>query len=228
MSETIAKPNRIIAGLMRLLLPVILILSSVWIILNTTRLWVAVEYRMPGFPADPYGFALEQRLYWSKVDIDYLLNDAEIEYFDAYQLEDGRPMHNERELSHMEDVKSLIKVTWRVLGVGWLLLIVGAVVLQQREGWGKVVEVFAEGARATMWLMIILAVSLVAAFGVLFVGFHRIFFQGDTWLFAYSDTFIRLYPERFWRDTFALVAVVTLFQAGLLYWLPKRILKSQV
>jgi integral membrane protein (TIGR01906 family) len=181
---------------------------------------------MPGFPPDPYGFSLEDRQYWSNVDIDFLMNGTGIEYFDDFQLEPGIPMHNARELRHMEDVKNLIQVTWRVLGLGWLVLILGGVLLQQRNGWQKVVDVMAEGARATVWLMIILAVALIAAFGVLFVGFHRIFFEGDTWLFAYSDTFIRLYPERFWRDTFVLVTFVTLLLSAFFVWVPKRIFKS--
>ena len=226
MSENEHNFDRVIAGIIRFLLPIALILSSVWIILQTTRVWVELEYKMPGFPADSYGFTLEDRLYWSQVDIDYLLNDAGIEYFDAYQLDDGSPMHNARELRHMEDVKFLIQLTWRYLGAGWVLLLLGGGVLQRRQGWTKVVDVFSAGARATLWLMIILAIGLVAAFGVLFVGFHRIFFEGDTWLFAYSDTFIRLYPERFWRDTFALVAIVTLILSALFLWVPKRIFKA--
>ncbi|TFH34101.1 MAG: TIGR01906 family membrane protein [Anaerolineales bacterium] len=217
--------EKIIAGVIRFLLPVLLILTSVWIVLQTAKTWVNIEYRMPGFPADSYGFTLEDRLYWSSVDINYILSDVEIAYFDAFQLENGMPMHNGRELSHMEDVKNLIQLTWRVLGIGWLLMIVGVVVLQQRAGWSGVVEVLASGARATLWLMVILVVGIIAAFGVLFVGFHRILFTGDTWLFAYSDTFIRLYPERFWRDTFILVALVTLILSALFLWVPKRIFK---
>lgn len=226
MSENDNYFDRFVISMIRILLPIALILSSVWIILQTTKVWVELEYRMPGFPQDPYGFTLADRLYWSKVDIDYLLNDTGIEYFDAFQLDDGSAMHNERELRHMEDVKILIQLMWRYLGLGWILLVLCGGVLQRRQGWPKVGEVISTGARATLWLMIFLAVGLVAAFGVLFVGFHRIFFEGDTWLFAYSDTFIRLYPERFWRDTFALVAVVTLLVSGLFLWVPKWILKS--
>jgi integral membrane protein (TIGR01906 family) len=125
----------------------------------------------------------------------------------------------------MEDVKALIQVTWSVLGLGWVALIMAGGVLGYRVGWRRVMEVTAASARGTIWLMIFLALGLVVAFGVLFVGFHRVFFEGDTWLFAYSDTFIRLYPERFWRDTFALVAIVTLLLSGLLRWLPRKLFK---
>ncbi len=202
--------DRALSGVIRFLLPILLILSSVWITLQSARIWVQIEYRMPGFPDDTYGFTLEDRLYWAGIDIDYLINDEGIDYFDAYRLPSGEPMHNERELRHMMDVKLLIGQTWIALGTGWILLLVVSIILSQRLGWGNVFNTIEVSAKGTIWLMLLLAVGLVIAFGVLFVGFHRIFFEGDTWLFSYSDTFIRLYPERFWRDTFALVAIITL------------------
>ncbi len=40
--------------------------------------------------------------------------------------------------------------------------------------------------------------------------FHGLFFNGNTWLFAYSDTLIRLFPIRFWEDTFLTSAFIVL------------------
>jgi integral membrane protein (TIGR01906 family) len=227
MQENSGVLDKFLSGFIRFLLPILLILSSVWIILQTANLWIPLEYRMPGFPNDSYGFTREDRVYWSRVDIAYLQNDEGIEYFDAYRLENGDPMHNDRELRHMEDVKNLIGITWRILGLGWVILILVGAIVRSRVGWEPVVEMITASARGTIWLMILLALGLVIAFGVLFVGFHRLFFEGDTWLFAYSDTFIRLYPERFWRDTFALVAIVTLLLSLILRWLPRRIYKPR-
>jgi integral membrane protein (TIGR01906 family) len=227
MQENSGVLDNFLSGFIRFLLPILLILSSVWIILQTANLWIPLEYRMPGFPNDSYGFTREDRVYWSRVDIAYLQNDEGIEYFDAYRLENGDPMHNARELRHMEDVKNLIGITWRILGLGWVILILVGAIVRSRVGWEPVVEMITASARGTIWLMILLALGLVIAFGVLFVGFHRLFFEGDTWLFAYSDTFIRLYPERFWRDTFALVAIVTLLLSLILRWLPRRIYKPR-
>jgi len=64
---------------------------------------------------------------------------------------------------------------------------------------------------------VVFSIGVFFAFGVLFVGFHRIFFEGSTWIFPYSDTFIRLYPERFWRDTFVYVVFMTLVEAILIF-----------
>jgi uncharacterized membrane protein len=50
---------------------------------------------------------------------------------------------------------------------------------------------------------------VLLSFNVLFVAFHNVFFQAGTWMFLFSDTLIRLFPERFWRDTFIAVGVLS-------------------
>ncbi len=46
-----------------ILVPFILIMTLVRLLL--TPLFLQIEYRMPGFPLDPYGFTLQDRLQWS-------------------------------------------------------------------------------------------------------------------------------------------------------------------
>jgi len=208
---------------LQLTIPVLILLSSVWLILLTARVWVPIEYRMPGFPPDRYGFTLEDRVEWSAVDIQYLLGSRPISYFDAYRLDDGSPMHNERELVHMEDVKNLIDLTrWILAGTGLLAAILTAFFARAN---GRRAASFAwrTGARWTAVLMILLGIGLVLGFGVVFVGFHRILFEGSSWIFPLSDTFIRLYPERFWRDTFALVVLVSGLLTALVYLAARRL-----
>jgi integral membrane protein (TIGR01906 family) len=207
-------------------LPIVLILLSVWIILVTAKLWAPLEYRLPGFPEDRYGFTLEDRIYWSSVDIAYLLSDAEIAYFDDFILDDGSPMHNARELKHMEDVKQLLQVVWVVLGVAVGLILVTLILLWRSGAKDIAVRTLQRGAIWTVLLMLGIGLTIGLSFGVLFVAFHRIFFEGNTWIFPYSDTFIRLYPERFWRDSFIYIALITLGETGLVFllsrWLRKR------
>jgi integral membrane protein (TIGR01906 family) len=210
---------------MSILVPIVLVLSSVWILLNTAKWWVQIEYRLPGFPEDNFGFTLEDRLYWSAIDIDYLLSDATLDYFDAFRLADGSPMHNQRELRHMEDVKRLIDAVWYVLGIGWILGLVMEFSLYRFVNAQTALETLRRGARNVLILMGLLILGVIVGFGVLFVGFHRVFFEGDTWLFLYSDTFIRLYPERFWRDTFILLALITTAVGVGVYFLSSLILR---
>ena len=198
-------------------IPIVLVLSSVWIMINTAKWWVKIEYRLPGFPDDRYGFTLDDRLYWSMIDIEYLINDEGIDYFDDHKFEDGSPMHNQRELRHMEDVKRLIHAVWMVLGIGLILTLILELSLGIFIDVGVALEMLKRGAQNTLILVTILILGVIVGFGVLFVGFHRIFFEGNSWIFQYSDTFIRLYPERFWRDTFIYLALITAAVGAIVY-----------
>lgn len=217
--------SRVASRILQILMPIVLVLTSVRLILFTAKAWTKIEYQLPGFPTDRYGFTLEDRLYWSSLDIEYLLSDAGLEYFDDLLLEDGTPMHNQRELRHMEDVKRLIDATWVVWGVGLALIFLLSAALWRAEAFEAALEGLQRGSRWTFIGVVIIAVGVVFAFGFLFVGFHRIFFEGTTWIFPTSDTFIRLYPERFWRDVFALLAVTTLAEAVIIYLVARWLLR---
>jgi len=69
---------RILAGLVSLLVLVALVLTSVRLLLTPS--YVNFEYRTPNFPTDPFGFSRADRLYWSQVALDYLLNQAGISF----------------------------------------------------------------------------------------------------------------------------------------------------
>jgi integral membrane protein (TIGR01906 family) len=192
-------------------LPVLLVLTSVRLLLMPA--YLQLEYRTPGFPADPYGFALADRLKWSAVSLDYLLNDAEIKWLAEQKLSPGVPLYNDRELRHMADVKELVQVALRVW-LGCAVLVVGLVVLLwSRREMALLLRGLQDGARWTLYLMAAIAIGLAASFSFLFIGFHRIFFEGETWLFLYSDSLIRLFPERFWRDAFLWIAGLTAVMA---------------
>ncbi len=66
-------PHRV-AGLwhlVTLLVPMVLVLIALRVLLTPGYLHVA--YRLPGFPADPYGFDLDDRLRWAEKARQYLM-----------------------------------------------------------------------------------------------------------------------------------------------------------
>ena len=205
---------RIGLGLVSFGLPFLLIMTSVRLLIAPW--YPQVEYRMPYFPADPYGFTLADRLEWSRPSIEYLLNDAGLNYLADLRLPDGSPLYNERELSHMLDVKILVQ-RMTAVWVG-LLVFYAAVFLWAWRGrwlprlWGAL----AAGGRWTITLILCILALVAVSFNWLFTMFHRLFFSGDTWLFLYSDTLIRLFPIPFWRDAFILMGVFTIGTAVLL------------
>ena len=202
------------------LIPFFLLMTSIRLLL--TPLFVQMEYRMPGFPPDVYGFSLDDRLHWSRISVEYLLNNAGIEFLANERLPDGSPLYNERELSHMLDVKILVQqmiTAWRILAA----VLAGLCIWAWRGRWLRVfISGLGLGGRLTIGLIGLILLGVAVSFRALFTGFHLLFFEGDTWLFAYTDSLIRLFPMRFWQDAFIFMGVFTLLGAGLLILLEKR------
>ncbi|NOH03335.1 MAG: TIGR01906 family membrane protein [Chloroflexi bacterium] len=198
-----------------LLTPLALIGLALRILL--TPLFYTVEYNMPYFPADEYGFTKEDRLKWAPYAVTYLTNNADISYLGDLNFEDGSPLYNERELKHMEDVKRVVQGALNVWYVSLSILLI-LLILSWKFNF---IPDYLNGLRRGGWWMVGLGVALglIAGAGILlnpdifwnfFVGFHTLFFEGDSWLFLYSDTLIRLFPIRFWQDAFLWAAVIAL------------------
>lgn len=205
----------VLSWLVALLVPLALIGLGLRVLLSP--LFLRFEYNMPYFPPDEYGFTKEDRLKWAPYALDYLVNNEGISYLADLEFDDGTPLYNERELSHMDDVKRVTQGALRVWYVSLALLALLGVWAWFGGWW----QAYRLGLMRGGWLMVGLAVSvgLIVVIGIVlnpnvfwnfFSGFHRIFFEGDSWLFLYSDTLIRLFPLRFWQDAFLLAAVIAL------------------
>jgi integral membrane protein (TIGR01906 family) len=174
-----------------------------------TPLFLVVEYNMPGFPSDPYGFSKEERLKWGSLSIQYLFNNEDPEFLENLRFEDGTSIYNQREVSHMVDVKILLQQTLRLF---YLLLIVYIVIVI----WAKIKNhlhwvwaAASKGGWLTLGLIGVILAAVVISFDALFTAFHKVFFVGDTWLFYFSDTLIRLFPMRLWQDAFIFMGIIT-------------------
>ena len=191
------------AWLVALLVPVVLVLSIVRLLL--TPAFLRFEYSLPNFPPDRYGFSQQDRLYWAQFAVDYLLNSSDISCLGDLRFENGQPLYNQRELSHMVDVKVTVKAALRVW-IAALLLLVALGVGARWSGWW---ETYLIGLRRGSWLTLIALATIILlvflSFNMLFVAFHNVFFRPGTWTFLYTDTLIRLFPERFWYDIFIYV-----------------------
>lgn len=212
--------QRTVAWLITLLVPVILVLGTVRLLL--TPLFIQIEYRLPNFPPDRYGFSQAERLRWAEVARRYLLNDAGIEFLGDLQFEDGSPLYNERELRHMLDVKIVVRRAMLVLYLSLAAVALLAFWFSRTGDWRDFRLALARGGWLTVGLLAALLLGIALSFNVLFVAFHRIFFEGDTWIFRYSDTLIRLFPVRFWQDAFLVAAGVPLLAGWLLARLAGR------
>lgn len=200
-----------------LIVPFFLVMTAICFMLNP--FFLRIEYRRPGFPSDPYGFTFEERLKWSLMSLDYLTNDADISFLGDLNLPDGSLLFNERELSHMVDVKLIVQKlipTWYV--ITFILLVFGFWAWLEKSSqdyWSSL----SRGGWLTIGFIFLIFVVVATSFNTLFTTFHRVFFEGDTWLFRFSDTLIRLFPLCFWQDIFVTIGIFSLFEALLIIFL---------
>ena len=71
--------------------------------------FLQLEYHAPGFPPDTYGFTTQERIHWATLAWNYVVNSSDISYLGNLKFDDGSPLYNQRELSHMHDVKGVIQ-----------------------------------------------------------------------------------------------------------------------
>jgi integral membrane protein (TIGR01906 family) len=205
---------RIISWLITVLTPVVLVLTIARLFF--TPGYLVFEYHTPGFPGDPYGFTLQDRLKYGTLSVNYLNNSAGISFLGDLRFQAGQQappatcefmsdcthLFNDRELEHMLDVKNVYQGTIHVLE-GSALFLVLLLIWAWRGKWMKdYFKGLQRGGLLTLILLGIIVLFVVVAFNYFFVIFHEIFFRAGTWTFLYSDTLIRLFPERFWQDTF--------------------------
>lgn len=216
MTDNKNKLQTMIPVLVAILTPIFIIVFSIRLV--TTPLMAKFQYSLPGFPADPYGFTKEDRLAYSKPSILYLTNNAGIEYLGELTFEDGTPLFNERELSHMLDVKIIFTAMFNV----WygITLALGALLIwcHQTGKWVQFRRALATGGMVTIGVLAVVGVLVAVDFEWFFTEFHHIFFEGSTWLFYSSDTLIRLFPLPFWSNVVILILALTLIGSALLIW----------
>ncbi len=195
--------------LVTIAVPFFLLMTSIRILM-IPYLYLDFEYHTPGFPPDSYGFSLQDRLQWSKISMDYLLNDQGISWLANQKLADGSPLYTDRELSHMLDVKNLIQSMF----VAWWILLAALVAVGLiswfLKGLRRYWRAISSGGWVTIGLIFAILIFVLISFNTLFTDFHHIFFSGDTWLFLFSDTLIRLFPIQFWQDAFLWMGVFTI------------------
>jgi len=114
---------------------------------------------------------------------------------------------NERELTHMEDVKE----GFFYFNLVFLLVLAGSVLLLLLISKREIGRVFLYGGIFSLELGVLLLLS----FGLNFNGandvFHSLFFTGDSWLFEVSDNIVNIYPQGLFFDLFKGIFLMTVW-----------------
>jgi integral membrane protein (TIGR01906 family) len=128
-----------------------------------------------------------------------------------------RPLFNQREIAHMEDVQhifGLVKQVRIVAGAILLILpliglVVGGAAFLPRLG-----TMLTCGGILTVVVLGLAGLLSLVDFSQAFVTFHELAFSNDLWILdPRTDYLIMLYPEGFWLDATLRIAMLSTIEA---------------
>lgn len=204
--------RRLLQLIIVLLVPMLLVLTNVWVMM--TPAFARWEYAKPGFP-DPTLVPLEDRQPIVDTTLEYVKGAGDDGLIADMAFDDGRPVYNEREVRHLRDVRVLVDRLSVVYIVGGVVLLLAAAYLAWTGRARSLASALGAGAGFTIVLIAFIGVVAAFAFQFFFVRFHRVFFEGVTWMFPASDTLIQVFPEKFWYDASLLIVLLTLVEAAI-------------
>ena len=126
-------------------------------------------------------------------------------------LGEERDLFNAREITHMKDVKQLVRGVY-VLALGSALYLAAMTVIGFASQRGRFVPALAKrlawGGGLTLILLVVFGVAALVGFDSVFLKFHQLSFANDLWqLDPRTDYLVRIFPQDFWFDTTMWVAV---------------------
>ena len=207
------------------IMPWFLALTTIFPLLSPP--FLRLQYARPDIPPSNR-FAPQERQAFAEAAAHYLVSGRGIEYLADLRDAQGLPLFNERELTHMVDVK-LVLGKAVALDIVFALLLAGSlgILLGQREARGRTPLYLLLGALVTLALCASTIIAVPLQFRWFFVEFHHLFFLGDSWLFPRSDTLIQLFPEAFWFDALQswillIIVEAIVLGAAMYIWLRRR------
>jgi integral membrane protein (TIGR01906 family) len=134
------------------------------------------------------------------------------EEFALYQEDDQN-----RELTHLADVKKLFQLDYRiqVVSLAYIITYVLLFLLWVKGRWQDLARGVRRGCVFTLAVIVVLGIASVSIdFEQLFFQFHYLAFDNPWWMS--SGYLPRLFPEKFWQDAALLGAGVIAVEALLL------------
>lgn len=129
-------------------------------------------------------------------------------------------LFNQRETEHMRDVKSLMRLIFRIHEVA-LAIVLSSVATRYLWAWERPLRQLAVESLAGLGLGLA-AVAVVGAFALTgfdsaWNRFHELAFSNDLWqLDPATDRLIQMFPEAFWQEMTYLVGIATLVEGAVI------------
>jgi integral membrane protein (TIGR01906 family) len=133
---------------------------------------------------------------------------------------DGRPVLDAKERSHMVDVRGVV-IPATIGFAAAIALLAALFAVHRRRTWFW--RAIALGAGALALVGLVVGVAAIFFFDAAFLAFHLIFFpQGNFSFDPRTQRLTQLFPDQFWTETSAAIAVVGLALAVAVTVLARR------
>jgi integral membrane protein (TIGR01906 family) len=196
------------------------------LLVTTNVRWAANEVGLYHYGFDRYDAEAATGISRSELDraadrlVRYFNNDDET--IRIFVQEDDRrvPLFNERESSHLTDVKNLFRTVFRVQEASLafaLVFMVGVFIWAAEAPLRLLARTVLQASLFTLGLLAFFGVLALVGFDEVFLRFHLVAFTNDLWkLNSATDHLIQMFPRDFWFDATMLVAGLTAVEAALL------------
>lgn len=128
-----------------------------------------------------------------------------------------RELYNNREVTHMRDVKDLLWKVYRVQEGAFLyilLLTALALFVQGNEFVRRLRRLFVRGSVLTVLLVALVGLASLVNFGPIFTLFHQLGFSNDLWqLDPYTSYLVQMFPLGFWQESALLIGLASIAEA---------------
>ena len=212
--------------------PAFLITTNVRLVLNSATLY---DYGFNKYKIEKYtGIEYAQLQSAGQQIRDYFNNDEDnITISISLHGRTVPNLFNEKEVLHMYDVKQLVKMVYSVQLYSAILIVIAClmVFIDSSRKWKKTMpRYFMKGGWLTFSLVLLVALLALVGFDRLFLYFHLVSFSNDLWILdPRRDYLIAMFPQGFFFDCTAVIAVLTLLEGAFLGLLPRliQLLKSE-
>jgi integral membrane protein (TIGR01906 family) len=184
---------RILNWLVVILIPPFLLLSNLYLLMSPRFMDYQYSKGLP--PAPRFDEGTRREL--ARETLRYVTSSQDISVLRVLADEEGS-LYNERELSHLVDVKTVAHQAFLAHGLMGATLLITIVALLAKKR--PVAPPLLHGSLLTLALFALGGIFIAVNFNTFFLLFHRVLFRGDSWMFSLTDTLIQLFPLPFWSN----------------------------
>ena len=187
------------------------------LVLNLIILVYLTSFKLNAFNESFYKKEFEKYDVYGKFpeqDIDKI-NSGLLLYLKGRSDSYNKELFNQREISHLEDVKILmgkIDIFYYFILIISILLMVLLFLLDRKRFLKYLSSLSLYSGLVIFVFSLVLFILIVFNFDNVFTLFHRMFFVGGSWIFSSSDSLVNIYPSGFFYD----IAKIIFFH-GFLY-----------